>query len=515
MVPVLSPAESERWDSLAESAGIARATLMECAGRAAAAVITDRFSTDTARGVLIAAGTGNNGGDGWVVARALHRLGVPVWVAVVPGPQSPLCKAAAERALGDGVRQLAPDGPWPSAGLAVDALLGTGARGAPRPPVAALVERLADLRVPLVAIDGPTGLDLGTGVVHHAPKADATITFGGMRRGHLLGRDESGRVIVVDIGHPAPAPDWPRLVDDAWAARNFPRFTAATHKGDRGRLVLVGGAPGMSGAIRLAARSALAAGAGYAHVVAPSDTVAELRLAEPELLTLAHDLGGHPARELLELVHAADVVVVGPGLGRGPAVREFVAAVAGEARRSVLDADALTVFGGDIAGLAAVAHSTPVIVTPHPGEFRTLFPDLAAAREVDPWSAAAAASERLGATIVLKGLPTVIGHRGAVPWTVASGNPGLGTGGSGDVLSGILAAVFAQGDEPTASAALAAHALGRAADLAARRVTGRSMRPLDVIAALPDVWRAWARRLAAGSSPRLGILAELPAPTLT
>ncbi|MGE5926672.1 MAG: NAD(P)H-hydrate epimerase, partial [Gemmatimonadota bacterium] len=281
-IPVLSPAESEAWDAQAERAGIARETLMDAAGRAAAAVLARRFSTALGNGALIAAGPGNNGGDGWVLARALHQAGIAVWVAApTEGSRSALCEAARARALAQGVREVPPDGPWPVPGLAVDALLGTGARGAPRTAIASLVERLRDLRVPLVALDGPTGLDLATGVVHGAPHADLSITFGGVRRGHLLARDETGEVLVVDIGHPPPPASLPRLVNDAWAGRELPRFAAADHKGVRGRVAVIGVAPGMSGALRLAARAALAAGAGYVHVVAPPATVAELRGAEP------------------------------------------------------------------------------------------------------------------------------------------------------------------------------------------------------------------------------------------
>lgn len=131
-IPILTPAQSAAWDQAAEAHGIAGATLMETAGRAVAQVVATRFAARLGQGVLIACGTGNNGGDGWVVARALHRLGCPVWVAAVEGPASPLSAAAADRARADGVRQVAPDGPWPAAGLLVDAVLGTGAKGPPR-----------------------------------------------------------------------------------------------------------------------------------------------------------------------------------------------------------------------------------------------------------------------------------------------------------------------------------------------------------------------------------------------
>ncbi|HEU4700291.1 MAG TPA: NAD(P)H-hydrate dehydratase [Gemmatimonadales bacterium] len=494
-IPVLTPAEAADWDRRAEAGGVALATLMECAGRAAVAVLADaaraRWPAALGTGVLIAAGPGNNGGDGWVMARALHRLGVPVWVAPLAGEPSPLNAAMRALARAEGVREVAPDGPWPSLGLVVDAILGTGARGAPRPPAAALLDRLADLRLPLLAVDGPTGLDLATGVVHGAPRADVTVTFGGLRRGHLLARDEVGEVVVVDIGLPDAAPGLPTLVTDAQAAAGLPAFRAEAHKGDRGRVVLVGGAAGMSGAIRMAGRGAFGAGAGLAHAVAPAETVAALVQAEPDLQTLAHPLAGPVDEALAGLLARADAVAIGPGLGRAPERRAFVEAVVGRVARAVLDADALTVFQGAVDRLAALADGRALVLTPHPGEFRTLFPDLAAEREVDPWGAACTAAERVGATVLLKGVPTVVARPGRALLTVAAGNPGLATGGSGDLLSGITVTFLAQGLEPERAAALGAQVLGRAADLAARAETTRAMRPADVVAALPALWREW------------------------
>lgn len=511
-IPVLSPDESEAWDAQAERAGIGRELLMDAAGRAAAAVIARRFGAALGNGAVVAAGPGNNGGDGWVVARALHQAGVAVWVAApVEGSRSALCDRARARALAQGVRELPPDGPWPAPGLAIDALLGTGARGAPRAAVASLVERLRDLRVPLVALDGPTGLDLGSGIVHGAPHADLSITFGGVRRGHLLARDEAGEVLVVDIGHPPPEARLPRLVTDSWAARRLPRFGAADHKGVRGRVVVLGGAEGMSGALRLAARAALAAGAGYVHAVAPAGTVADLRAAEPDLLTTQQEFEGGPSAEVLELVARADCVIAGPGLGRDTGRAAFLEAMLVHAPLLVMDADAITVFQGAADRFARLVRGR-AIITPHPGEFRALFPDLAADRELDPWRAAADASERIGAVVLLKGVPTVIAADGAARWTVAAGNPGLGTGGSGDVLSGIAGTLLAQGAEPGVAAALAAQALGEAGDIAARRVTARAMRPMDVIAALPDVWRLWGAVRSGSAGAELPIIARLAAP---
>ncbi|MDH5316356.1 MAG: NAD(P)H-hydrate epimerase, partial [Gemmatimonadota bacterium] len=251
-IPVLTPEQAAAWDRSAEQTGISSATLMESAGRAVVQVMMTRYRDRVRQGVLVACGAGNNGGDGWVVARTLHRLGVSVWVAAVPSARpSALCDRMAGLARADGVREVAPDGPWPAVGLLVDAILGTGARGAPHGGAAALMERLADLALPLVAVDGPTGLDLLDGVQHGPLRAALTVTFGGYRRGHLLARDEVGDTVAADIGFPEPDPAWPVLLTDATARSMVPPLRAAAHKGERGRIVIVGGSPGMTGAARI------------------------------------------------------------------------------------------------------------------------------------------------------------------------------------------------------------------------------------------------------------------------
>ncbi len=511
-IPVLSPEQSAAWDASAVAEGIALATLMECAGRAAAGVLASRYAHRLRDGVLIAAGPGHNGGDGWVVARALHRVDVPVWVTAPPGPAAELREAMAARARADGVREVAPDGPWPSVSLVVDALLGTGARGAPRAAMATLMERILDLELPIVAIDGPTGVDLETGIVHGGPRASLSITFGGVRRGHLLARDEVGAIVVVDIGHPPVAPAWPSLVTDPQAAQWLRRLRSRDHKGERGRVVIVGGDAGMSGAVRMAGRAAFAAGAGLVHVVAPPETVAALTQAEPDLQTFAHPLGEPPGKPLLELIGRADAVVIGPGLGREAGRRALVTALIGAAKAVVLDADGLVAFQGGAEELRPLAEGRPFVLTPHPGEFRALFPALSPIRELDPWAAAVAAAEQSGATVLLKGVPTVIAAASGAPLTVAAGNPGLATGGSGDVLSGLVGCALAHRLAPAVAAALGAQALGRAADLAARRSSARTLRPMDVVAALPDLWREWELYRLAPPLPRPPVLLELEAP---
>lgn len=512
IIPVLTPEQSAEWDRQASAAGIDLGRLMDAAGRAVAAVLVERWPERTGQGVLVAVGTGNNGGDGWVVARVLHRLGAPVWVTGVSGEQSPLCREMAERARREGVREVSPDGPWPGVALLVDALLGTGARGAPRPPMQALIDRLNELALPALAVDGPSGVDLLNGHSHGQPvNSEITVTFGGVRRGHLMARDEVGDISVVDIGHP-PVTGWPQLVTDDVAAAQVGRFAARAHKGERGRVVVVGGDSAMSGALRLAARAAFGAGAGLVHAVAPAATIEALRSAEPDLQTLEHPLEGELAPPLKELIARADALVVGPGLGRHPARKEFVTRLLGHAKAAVVDADALTLFAGDPAALAAAARGAPLILTPHAGEFRSLFPGHAGALESDPWAAAAGASSEVNASLLLKGVPSVVATAGTVPWTIAAGNPGLATGGSGDLLSGFTGTLLAQGLEATIAAAVAAHILGRAAEIGARRHTARGLRPMDVLAALPDLWRAFEIRRAARPSPRPPRLLELLRP---
>lgn len=517
-LPVLAPADARRWDEVAEQAGMSTATLMDAAGRGAAVILCSRHGSATRRGVLVATGTGNNGGDGWVLARALHRLGIPVWVASCLAPRSPLAEHAASRAIAEGVRVVSPDGPWPAVGLLVDALLGTGAHGDLRGEVAAMVARLADLHLPLVALDGPTGLDLLDGVSRGPLRADLTITFGGYRRGHLLARDEVGTVVVLDIGLPPPEPEWPVLFTDRDALALLPPIPASAHKGTRGRVVVVGGAPGLSGAVRLAGRAAYGAGAGLVSLVVPPEVAADLADAEPDLQVFACAIPRDPSTplppDIVERIARADAVVLGPGLGRERGGEEWhlVDAVLAHARAVVVDADGLVAARGRVEELRRRLADRPAVLTPHAGEFRTLFPALAHGLSVDPWAAAAQAAELAGATVLLKGVPTVVARSGATSLTVAAGNPGLATGGSGDVLSGIIGALLAQGLDATGAAALGAHVLGSAADSAARRTTQRTLRPMDVIASLADLWRAWdlLRRDPPPVVPP--ILHELPAP---
>ena len=501
-IPVLSASEAAAWDAAARTQyRVPSRVLMETAGRAVVQVLVDELPTAITGGVLIAAGAGNNGGDGWVMARVLHAAGIPVWVtALDPKTDDAIDNRALARL--DGVGELGRDEAWPQVSVAVDALLGTGAAGPAKGEVLALAERLAAYGAPIVAVDGPTGLDLTSGEAHGPIRAQLTVTFAAPRRGHLLAREWCGKVVVVDIGLPPPDSAWPVLVTDAWAAARLPRLAPQMHKGDRGRVCVIGGADGMSGAALHAARAALAAGAGLVKLVAARDTIAAAQASLPDVLTVTSALGGQLEPAVGEALEWADALVLGPGLGREPARADLVARVL-ERRPvpTVIDADALHYFTG--------AANRAVVCTPHLGEFRALAGDaLADEAANDRWSAAARAATKLKCTVLLKGVPTIIADLRGPEHVVASGNPGLATGGSGDLLAGFVGAFLARGTPAAEAAALGAHALGRAAEQGARQWSARSLRPADVLAALPDVWRAW-RDVKPVGPPVLG---ELEAP---
>lgn len=492
MIPVLSPEQARAWDAAADAAGRPLRMLMESAGRAVAQVAADEFDDVLARGVLVATGTGNNGGDGWVTARTLHLHGVPVWVVEVAAPAGSPARDARQMALDDGVRLLTPDGPWPNASLIVDAVLGSGARGAPRGVAATILARLAALDLPVLAIDGPSGLDLSDGSDHGAAPAAATVTFGGVPRGVLRARQLVGEIHVKEIGHPLPRPEWPRLVDRGWARRHRAPFAVDAHKGDRGRVVIVGGSPGMTGAVRLAARGAFASGAGLVHAVVPEASASDIALAEPDVQVMGANFDATIASRVVDLVSTSDALVIGPGLGREAGRRSLVTALLAVAPRAVIDADALMLLAQDAGAIAACTDASRQVLTPHRGEFRALFPGASDLAERDPWTAAAEAAASCAATVLLKGVPTVIATHGRPTLTVAAGNPGLATGGSGDTLAGAIGAFLARGIDAQEASAVAAQATGEAAARAAAEHGVRSMRPMHVITALESVWRDWA-----------------------
>ncbi|UCG88813.1 MAG: NAD(P)H-hydrate dehydratase [Gemmatimonadota bacterium] len=517
-IPVLDAAQAASWDEHARvAAHIPSRVLMEAAGRSVAQVIARDFGTALHRGVLVVAGHGNNGGDGWVAARALQALGVRVYAVDEDRRRSRDCEANRKLALSEGVVRLGPAEAWPAAGVVVDAILGTGASGPPRGSIGELAHKLVDCGAPVVAVDGPTGLDLTTGEAHGPVVAAVTVTFGGVRRGHLLQRSWCGRVVVAEIGFPPAFPEWPVLVEDRWAGAALPPFQAQMHKGDRGRVLVIGGDHGMAGAAIHAATTALASGAGLAKIAAHEVTIQAAQERLPDALTVLTALGPEIEDGLADAIEWADALVLGPGLGRGSARQALVQAILERADKPVvIDADALhSGFGTLTAGTA------PRVLTPHPGEFRVAFPDLADHLGSDRFTAASAAADTLaegtaapdgsaGSVVLLKGVPTIIARAGSAPRVVAAGNPALATGGSGDLLAGFIASFLAQRLSPLDAAALGAHVMGRAAEIASEGNAVRSTRPGDVTRALPRLWG----ELANPPAVRPPVLIELEPPAL-
>ncbi len=522
-IPVIDAEQAASWDERARvTAKIPSRVLMESAGRGIAHVIGREFQRTSARGLgagaLVACGPGNNGGDGWVVGRALKATGIPVWAADAGGKRSPDCAANRALALASGVEPLDPDDAWPEAAVRVDALLGTGASGAPRGAVGALAARLKQPGAPVVAVDGPTGLDLSTGEPAAPVPAALTVTLGGLRRGHLLGREWCGKLVVLDIGFPFPDRAWPRFVDDRLAASWLPGFEVRMHKGDRGRVLVIGGDHGMAGAALHAASAALEAGAGLVKLAAHEVSVAAAQAALPDVLTVATSLGPKLEPALEEAIAWADALILGPGLGREKERAQLVRAVLEATEKPVvLDADALQT-GLDQLRLGRSAR----VLTPHAGEFRAAFPKLGKLLEEDRFAAARQAAELVAgspsfsaaaaasAAVLLKGVPTVVASTKGPTYVVGSGNPALATGGSGDLLAGFIGALLARGLVPVEAAAAGAQVLGRAADIAAAQLTVRATRPADVLAALPELWRRWAEV----PVPMPPVLLELDAPLL-
>ena len=491
-VAVVDAATAAACDAAAIGAGIPSRALMQRAGAAAAALIAEQFATRVMDGVLVATGPGNNGGDGWVIAHALHATGVPVLVVECVAARTPDACAERDMALAAGV-QLTDDAAAIIAGsqrIVVDAILGTGftATAPLRPPVAASVARMAERRqlgASVVAIDVPSGMDASSGLHMRACPADLTITFGTIKRGHLVARELCGRIVVVDIGIGAMriAPGSARLANAGWFRASLPPITAGVHKGTRGKVAIVGGGPGMGGAAVLAARGALRSGAGMVKCIVAPDSLPTVREAEPAALSAAWPVDDKSARPLLAW---ADVVLVGPGLG-GDA-RDLV----GRVMRAwdgpvVLDADALNAFAADLDALRELVGSRAALLTPHEVECARLAGIDVEAVKAHRFTLPSELAARTGAAVLLKGVPTVIAAVAGPVTCVAEGTPILATGGSGDVLGGIAATLLAQTGDAALSGALAAFAHGRAArQVAQRQVRGHTLD--DVIGALASVW---------------------------
>jgi len=428
-----------------EDHGIRGYDLMVRAGRAAFRLV--RLRWPRARRIAVYCGGGNNGGDGLVVARLAREAGFTVDLGLAGDPGR-LKGAAGEawQAWADAGGTVAPlDAVEPArADVIVDALLGTGLDRTVHGAIGAAIEAINDAAAPVLALDIPSGLQADTGsVMGIAVRAQATITFIGYKRGLFTaaGPDCVGAVFSDDLDVPAAvyADDDPSIevITRAQVARTLPRHRPAAHKGDRGRVLVVGGDHGYAGAVRLAAEASLRAGAGLIAVATRALHAPALAAARPELMAQGIE---DPASELPALLAAADVVVAGPGLGSGEWGRAALAAIReAAAGRLLLDADALN-LGAAEPDLAPTA----TIVTPHPGEAGRLLGIDTAAVQADRFAAFDGLIDRCGCTVVLKGAGTLVGAPGQGTALLPGARPELGVGGTGDVLSGVIAGLLSQ-----------------------------------------------------------------------
>jgi len=507
LVRVVTSSESAARDTSAINAGVPSRALMQRAGAAAAAEIARRAADRLAAGVLVFAGPGNNGGDGWVVARALAAAGHHVHVVAVGDARTE--DARAERAIAE---PLLHAGRPARPGVVVDALLGTGSTGAPRGAVADAIAEIARLRAGgtlVAAIDIPTGVDADTGEAPVAAAAHLTLTFGTIKRGLLVARGLTGRIVLLDIGLArfGDADDAPSLVTARWVRAAVPAIPASAHKGIRRKLVIVGGQLGMAGAPVLAARAAMRSGIGMVRLVVARESVPVVQAAEPH--ALARPWPGERADELEDAVGGwADAVLIGPGLGDSPQARALVERVLRAWRGPVVvDADALNVFHGDAAALGKLLAGRPALLTPHAVELARLFGANPQEVLVRRFEIGAELARVAHAAVLLKGVPTVIADPGDARLVSAAGTPALAAAGSGDLLAGIAGTLIAQLGDALAAGACAAWVHGRAAEIA-EPGHGRGARGVTLAHIERAITRVWAEAEAAPCYP---VLAELPA----
>ncbi len=502
LAPIPTAEEMVRWDrSAIEDFRISEHTLIESSGRAAAQVIHSLYP----RGTLVAAvGAGHNGADAMVMLRTLAARGRNVIAVPLGGDPS-----LGDFSRGWQIPVAAPENAetiFRGAGVIVDGLLGTGARGAPRDPYAQLIRKINMASAPVVALDGPSGIDLTDGREEgEAVDADVTIAFGALKRGLCLfpGRLHSGRIIVVEVGFPPfSQPNAAALVTPGWAEANLPRIEPNSHKGSLGTVVAIAGHPGMGGAAIMVGMGALRAGAGAARIVSPAENRVAIQASIPEALFVDRE-----SESLPSVVEAADSMIVGPGMGMDEGAREVLRMVLKESRGPVvLDADALTMISEE-PEILPESRRERLLLTPHPGEMSRLLKSPTSEITSDPFGAAAEAARRFGCSVLLKGAPSIVASPGERILVNLTGHSGIATGGMGDTLAGICGAFMAAGTRPREAAALALYFSGRAAEIAGR---GRSLLPRDVAEALPRALQGFA---APASSHELAdFMLDIPRP---
>jgi hydroxyethylthiazole kinase-like uncharacterized protein yjeF len=447
--------------------GIPGYVLMKRAGEAALRYLRTRWPM--AHRIVIVCGKGNNAGDGYVLGRFAHAAGLTVTLlsAVDAEQLGGDARLAYEdfKSSGGQVHTFAPE-LLGQGDVIVDALLGTGLKGGVREDLGRVIERINLSGRPVFAIDVPSGLDSDTGIpLGHTVRADCTITFVGLKTGLFIGDgpEYTGTVYFDDLEIAAPPasqfkPGLERIVDSE-IQRALPRRARAAHKGNFGRVLIIGSGSGMPGATRLSGEACLRVGAGLVTVAVAPENVAAISSGRPELICLALT----NVSDLDEALERAEIIAIGPGLGRTQWASDALQAVLATDKPLVVDADALN--------LIAEAGAPPRhnwILTPHPGEAGRLLDISTEEIQADRLSALDRLVARYGGTVVLKGAGTVVGTKGRIPALCERGNPGMASAGTGDVLTGAVAGILAQCRDTWLAARVGVLVHAMAGDAAAR-----------------------------------------------
>lgn len=511
MIPVATIDQMRECDRYTiEELKLPGLVLMENASRAATSEAIEMLDDDPAgKMVQIFCGKGNNGGDGFAIARHLQNLGAEIELFLI-GKTEDLkgdalfnCELFEEL---DGfvveveseedfvVREDDPD-------LVIDALLGTGFTGQVSGLYAEAIKIINSTCAPVLAIDIPSGVEGGTGAAAEpAVHADITITFGLLKPGLLLppGCECCGRVVIADIGIPPQVVDRQKINQfrptDEDVGLLLPQRHPADHKGDAGHVFIIAGSPGMTGAATLAAEASMRSGAGLTVVGIPHslNSIIETKLTESMTLPLPENECGclceNAINLCIEKLEWADVVVFGPGVGRDSDTAAFLARLLEKMDKPlIIDADGLNLLAENPKLIKKLPSNT--VLTPHPGEFSRLTGLSTSAIKVDSVELARKWSKKWGVTLILKGAPSLTAIPDGKVIINSTGNAGMATGGSGDVLTGLIASLVAQGLDTANAAWVGCYLHSAAGDLAAKELGQHGMVAGDIVTALPKVIR--------------------------
>ena len=509
MKRIVTSAEMRQIDRLAiETFGIPGIVLMENAGRDTAALIHQLFEGDKDHPIAVFCGKGNNGGDGFVIARHLFNHGYDVHVYLTCNPEHLQGDAKINygiiHAMQLPVEILQSSGDFDLIhpfDMAVDALLGTGIRGEVTGFIADLIHWINMQEAVRVAVDVPSGLDADTGFpAGVCIEADVTATMAEYKRGLLLppGSEYAGDVHVMDISAPFEAGEsldiQTYLLEDEDIHERLPERPATAHKGDFGKVFVLAGSTGLTGAAALCSKACLASGAGLVVLGTPDkvNTILEEKLTEvmtkPLASTEQGTLSASAKAEIESMLQWADTLAIGPGLGSHPETNQLIREVVqSTALPCVLDADGINAFKGAADSLAK--HPSDLILTPHIGELARLTGRSIEVIEADRIETAREWARTLNAVLVLKGAPTIIAGPDGLVLISNKGNSGMATAGAGDVLTGLIAGLLGQKLTPIQAAAVGVYIHGKAGELATEDLGERCLIAGSLIDFLPKVFK--------------------------